>query len=65
MAEVTQHAHCEICGRVVKVGKRVCSPECQEKLDESVAQKKRDMWKFVAIIAAAMLIVTLFQMGII
>lgn len=65
MNQVAQHAHCEICGRVVSVGKRVCSPECQTKLDEAVAFKKRQMWKFVGIIVAALVLFQLIRLGVI
>ncbi len=57
---VVDHAHCEICGRVVRIGDRVCSPECQEKLDEVQRMKKRSMFMMIGIIVAAVLLSKLF-----
>lgn len=54
---VPQHAHCEICGQVVTVGKRVCSDDCQEKLDEATKMKKRSAILFVALIVVLLVLV--------
>jgi predicted nucleic acid-binding Zn ribbon protein len=63
MQAVPAHAHCEICSTVVKVGERFCSKQCVDKNDELVAQKKKAMWKFVAVIVGIMLVFTALRMG--
>lgn len=41
MSQIVEHAHCEVCQRVVDPGRRVCSDECQAKLDEAQKTKKK------------------------
>ncbi len=65
MSQVVQHAHCEMCGRVVSVGDRVCGSECQKKLDEAVAYKKRQAIKFIVVIVALLILFQLIRMGLI
>lgn len=56
MAQLPQHGHCTICGRVVRVGEKVCSKECQEKVDDVQRQKKRTALIFILLIAALLLL---------
>lgn len=62
---VPKHAHCEICGTPVKVGERWCSTACEEKHEEIQAQKKKSMWKFVALLAGLLILLQLFRLGVI
>lgn len=62
---VAKHAHCEICGDVVAVGERWCSETCEQKHEEIQAQKKKSMWKFVALLAGLLILLQLFRLGII
>lgn len=62
--QVPTHGHCEICSRPIKAGERFCgSIECKEKHDQLVAEKKKSMWKMVAILAALMLFFTALNRG--
>lgn len=56
VAGVAEHKHCEVCGIPIATTERVCSPECQVKLDEAQRMKKRTMWIFIAIIVAVLLL---------
>lgn len=38
---IVQHAHCEICGKVVNAGTRWCSPDCTAQYEEGQKLKKR------------------------
>lgn len=62
---IQEHAHCEICGKVVEVGERWCGKTCEEKHDENQAEKKKAMYKMVAIIGVVLAVFTLLRMGII
>jgi len=57
--QIAEHAHCEICGRVVKVGTRWCGEECEAKHDEAQKYKKRQMWLFLALIVGTLILVRL------
>lgn len=53
---MNDHSHCEICGRMVAVGDRLCdSKDCAEKKAEAQAMKKRTMYLFIALIVAVLL----------
>ncbi len=41
MSQIVDHRHCEVCGNIVDVGERWCSPECKEKYDDGQKLKKR------------------------
>ncbi len=56
MTQITDHKHCEICGKVVDPADRWCSPECQEKHDDVQKQKKRSAILLVAIIVIAIVL---------
>lgn len=62
--QVLDHGHCEICHRVVAMETRFCSRGCEGKHGELQAKKKRDMWKFIALLGALMLVLTLVNRGI-
>jgi len=54
---VNDHSHCEVCGRMVAVGERLCSSkDCADKKAEAQAMKKRTVYLFVALIVAAVLL---------
>jgi predicted nucleic acid-binding Zn ribbon protein len=55
VSNLPEHRHCEVCGRSVAMGNRVCSPECQKKFDDAVKQRKRSVWIFVGLIALLLL----------
>lgn len=59
--QIVNHAHCEVCGRVVEVGQRVCSPECQTKLDEAQRIKKRSAILIVLMVLFVLLLPNVAQ----
>ncbi|MCA1819123.1 MAG: DUF2116 family Zn-ribbon domain-containing protein [Halobacteriales archaeon] len=54
-----EHRHCEVCGRSILMGNRVCSPECQKRFDEALKARKRSVYIFVGLFAL-ILILTLY-----
>lgn len=60
MSQIVEHAHCEICQRVVTPGKRVCSEECQAKLDEAQRMKKKTA---ILIVLMAVFVLLLPNLG--
>lgn len=42
-AEIVQHGHCHVCGRVVKYGETTCSEACQTELERTKKGRKRMM----------------------
>ncbi len=56
LASLPEHKHCEICGRPIPVGDRLCgSDECKKKWDEALKAKKRGMYMLIGVILLAML----------
>lgn len=55
VSNLPEHRHCEVCGRSIAMGNRVCSPECQKRLDDAVKQRKRSVYIFVGLIALLLL----------
>jgi predicted nucleic acid-binding Zn ribbon protein len=64
MNQVVEHAHCEICGRVVKVGTRFCSDECTKKHEEALAYKKRQARILLLVASGTLILLVLIQMGV-
>ena len=62
--QIAAHQHCEICGKVVAVDVRWCSPECEQKHEEAQQFKKKQMWKLVAILAGIIIVFQLLRLGI-
>jgi predicted nucleic acid-binding Zn ribbon protein len=60
---VSEHKHCEVCGKTIGLDVRVCSPECQAQFDEALKMKKRSMWLFIAIIAGLLILVNIRGIG--
>ncbi len=57
MSPVADHAHCEICSRTVALGERFCDrAECLEKHEQNVKEKKRQVWMFIGVIVAAVVL---------
>ena len=51
------HAHCEICSRVVKIGERFCDrAECLAQHDKNVRDKKRSVYMLLGVIVAAVVL---------
>lgn len=65
MTQIVDHAHCEICMRVVSPGTRFCSPECTAKHEEALKEKKKWMWIWLAAIVATLLLWNLTRFGLI
>lgn len=63
VAGVSDHKHCEVCGRTIAMDVRVCSPECQQQFDEALRMKKRSMWLFVLLIAGLLILVNIRGLG--
>lgn len=57
--QVPAHRHCDICGKVVAVGDRWCSSECEEKHDEAQNFKKKQALKTVLLVVALFLLMQL------
>lgn len=51
VGSLPEHRHCDVCGRSVAMGTRVCSPECQKRFDEALKSRKRSVYIFVALFA--------------
>lgn len=52
VAGVAEHKHCEACGKATGLDGRVCSPECQARIQEAFRMRKRSVYIFVALFAA-------------
>ena len=63
--QVPAHSHCEICQKAITQGQRWCGPECEAEHEKRQADKKKFIWKQVALIAGVMLVLVLIQTGII
>lgn len=51
------HAHCEICQRVVAIGERFCDRrECLDQHDKNVKEKKRQVFLLIAILVGVIII---------
>lgn len=60
--QVPSHGHCEICSRPIKAGERFCgSVECEERHQQNIAEKKKAMWKMIAIMVALILFFTVLN----
>lgn len=55
-AGVPLHQHCEVCGKVVAVDTRFCSPECTERHEEAQRYKKRQMWILLGIVVVILVV---------
>lgn len=51
VANLPEHRHCDVCGRSVAMGVKVCSPECQKKFDEALKARKRSVYIFIGLFA--------------
>ena len=62
LPNVPEHGHCEICHTPVKVGERFCgSAACAEKHQQNIKEKKRQVYMFIGVIVAAVLLSYLFR----
>lgn len=60
--QVPSHGHCEICARPIKQGERFCgSAECNERHQQNIAEKKKAMWKMIAIMLGLILVFTVLN----
>ncbi len=55
---IPQHGHCQMCGKAIKHGERVCSDKCREEYEKYL--KKRKMYIYIMYIALAFLLVMMF-----
>lgn len=51
VANLPEHRHCDVCGRSIAMGNKVCSPECQKRFDEAVKARKRSVYIFIGLFA--------------
>jgi predicted nucleic acid-binding Zn ribbon protein len=64
LAQVPEHGHCEICQTPVKVGERFCgSKVCEDKHQENIRTKKRQMLLLIAVLVGVLLINALGRIG--
>lgn len=56
---VPNHAHCEVCGRVIALGEKYCSLKCEEKVLERrrAEERYRKIWLAILVILLIMMIV--------
>ncbi len=47
---ITEHKHCEVCGRSIALDGRVCSPECVTRLHTAIKMKKRSVYILMGIV---------------
>jgi len=60
---VPDHGHCEVCQTPVKAGERFCGSEaCLEQHQKNQKEKKLQVYKLVAILAAVILLNYLFRL---
>lgn len=55
VGNLPEHRHCEVCGKSMAMGERVCSPDCQKRFDEALKARKKSMWMFMGLIALVLL----------
>lgn len=60
---IQDHAHCEICGKVVELETRWCSKPCETKHEEIQAEKKKSMYKFVLLISVIAIVFAALNKG--
>ena len=56
VANLPEHRHCDVCGRSIPMGNRVCSPECQKRFDEALRARKRSVWIFIGLFALILIL---------
>ncbi len=57
VAGVPEHGHCEICSRIVVIDERFCDrKECLAAHEKNIAEKKRQVWMMIGLIAAALIL---------
>lgn len=57
MPRPEDHGHCEICSRVIDLEERFCDrAECLEQHQKNVAEKKKQVYIFIALIIAAVVL---------
>lgn len=59
VSNLPEHRHCDVCGRSIAMGNRVCSPDCQKRFDEAIRMKKRSVYIFVGLFAL-ILVLTIY-----
>jgi len=59
---IPAHSHCEICHKAIKQRDRFCgSAECEQKHQQNIAEKKKAMWKMIAIMMGLILVFTVLN----
>jgi predicted nucleic acid-binding Zn ribbon protein len=48
--KVSQHVHCQICGKVIPITETLCSTECKEKYQTIVKRRKTLLYIMYAVI---------------
>ena len=60
MAErVTQHTHCQICGKAIPISETLCSEECKQKYQTMVKKRKMLVYIMYALIVFIFLMLLL------
>lgn len=60
LTSVPEHKHCEICGKPIPVGDRLCgSDACLKAWKDALKAKKRGMYMFVGLILILLLMSTI------
>ena len=53
MAEkISQHYHCQMCGKAIPLGETLCSDECKQKYKYLVKRRKLMLYFWIAILVA-------------
>lgn len=57
MAEkVSQHYHCQICGKVIPLGETFCSEECKQKYQAMLRRRKRMLYFMYGVLGALLIV---------
>jgi predicted nucleic acid-binding Zn ribbon protein len=48
--KVTQHTHCQICGKAIPIKEMLCSEECKQKYQNMVKKRKMIVYIMYALI---------------
>ncbi|HVL48391.1 MAG TPA: DUF2116 family Zn-ribbon domain-containing protein [Candidatus Thermoplasmatota archaeon] len=59
MVQIPNHGHCQICGRAVAFGDRVCGPECKANFDVQAKKRKNLMLMIYGAMALSIVLLLL------
>ncbi len=54
---ISQHTHCQICGKAIPVSETYCSEECKEKYNSMMKKRKILVYAMYALIAVILVFI--------